>query len=168
MTLHISVIKLAPCVGRHQPVLKISQSIVLHATGCSWVKNVFRIIWLKVKGKLVCQWRQVCRNCSFTVNGDSKHECFKRYCNYCNKKQLSDHFCYVAPLKPSKLTNRFMYVFFDRSANRTVKSMMGPLNIFRTSYVFSRYVPSVKRWMTWVLTLNSVVSVPTCFGRKNP
>jgi len=66
-----------------------------------------------VKGKLVCQWRQVCRNCSFTVTSDAKHECFKRFCNYCNKKQLSGHFCYVVPLKPSKLTNRFMYVFFD-------------------------------------------------------
>jgi len=39
----------------------------------------------KVKGKLVCEWRQVCRNCSFTVTGDNKHECFKRFCNYCNK-----------------------------------------------------------------------------------
>jgi len=67
----------------------------------------------KVKGKLVCQWRQVWRNCSFTVTGDNKHECFKIFCNYCNKKLLSDHFCYVAPLKPIKLTNRFMYVFLN-------------------------------------------------------
>ena len=49
------------------PVLKIGQIIVLHATGGFSVRNVFRIIWLKVKGKLVCQWRQICRNCSFTV-----------------------------------------------------------------------------------------------------
>ena len=35
---------------------------------------------LKVIGKLVCQWRQVCRNCSFTVTSDYKHECFKRFC----------------------------------------------------------------------------------------
>ena len=66
-----------------------------------------------MKGKLVSQWRQECRKCSFTVPGDSKHECFKTFCNYCNKKQLSVHFCYVAPLKLSKLTNRFMYVYFD-------------------------------------------------------
>jgi len=66
----------------------------------------------RVKGKVVCQWRQVCRNCSFTVTGDNKHECFKRFCNYCNKKQLTGHFCCVAPLKPSNLKNRFMYVFF--------------------------------------------------------
>jgi len=32
---------------------------------------------LKVKGKLVCQWRQVCRNCSYLVTAYSKHECFK-------------------------------------------------------------------------------------------
>jgi len=67
----------------------------------------------KVKGKLVCQWRQLSRNCSFTVTGDSKHEWFKRFRNYCNKKQLSGHFCYMAPLKQSKLRNRFGYVFFD-------------------------------------------------------
>jgi hypothetical protein len=34
---------------------------------------------LKVKGKLVCQWRQVCRNCSFKVTFGSKHECFKKF-----------------------------------------------------------------------------------------
>ena len=42
----------------------------------------------KVKGKLVCQLRKVCRNFSFSVTGDKKHKCFKRFCNYCNKKQL--------------------------------------------------------------------------------
>jgi hypothetical protein len=90
---------------------------------------------LKGKGKLVCQWRQVCRNCSYTVTGDSKHECFKRFCIYCNKYQLSGHFC----LCMFSLT---------RSAHGTSKSMMGPLSIFRTSYVLSRCVPNVKRWMT--------------------
>jgi len=67
----------------------------------------------KVKDKVVCSWRKVCRNCSFTVTGDSKHECIKRFCNYCNKRQLSGHFCYVVLLKPSKLTDRFLCVFFD-------------------------------------------------------
>ena len=42
---------------------------------------------LKVEGKLVCQWRQVSRNCSYLVTPDSKHECFKKFCNICNKKQ---------------------------------------------------------------------------------
>ena len=39
---------------------------------------------LKVKDKLLCQWRQVCRNCSYSVTADSKHECFKKFYNYCN------------------------------------------------------------------------------------
>ena len=77
------------------------------------MKNVSSHLTLKVKGNLFCQWRQVCRNCSFTVTGDNKRECFKRFCKYCNKKQLSGHFCYVAPLKPSKLTNWNMCAFFD-------------------------------------------------------
>ena len=47
---------------------------------------------LKVKGKLVCQWRQLCRNCSYSVTADSRHECFKKFCNYRNKKQPSGRF----------------------------------------------------------------------------
>jgi len=42
-------------------------------------------------GKLVCQWRQVCRNCSYTVNSDPKREWFKRFCNYYYKNQTSGH-----------------------------------------------------------------------------
>jgi hypothetical protein len=86
----------------------------------------------KVKVKLAFRWRQVCPNCSFTVTCDNKHESFKRFCNYCNKKQLSGHSSYVAPLNPSKLTNRFMYVSFIWSAHRTLKSTMDPLNMFLT------------------------------------
>ena len=66
---------------------------------------------LKVKGRLVCQWRQVCRNCSFTVTSDSKHECFQKFCNYCYKNQPSGHFCHVAPLNTSKLSDRILYIF---------------------------------------------------------
>ena len=88
---------------------------------------------LKVKSKLVCQWRQVCRNCSYLVTGDSKHECNKRFCNNCNKKQPSGHFCYVAPLTASKLSDKYLYVFLVRSVRRTLPGMTGLLDIFRTS-----------------------------------
>ena len=44
---------------------------------------------LRVKGKLVCHWRQVCRNCNVLVTSDNKHECFKRFCSNCNKLQPS-------------------------------------------------------------------------------
>jgi hypothetical protein len=47
---------------------------------------------LRVKSKLVCEWRQVCRNCSFLVTSDSKHEFYKKLCDYCNKKKSSGHF----------------------------------------------------------------------------
>ena len=121
----------------------------------------------KVKGKLVCQWRQSCLNCSFTITGDSKHECFHRFWNYWNKKQLSGHFCCVNPFKHSKLTTRFMYVIFDSECTQDFEIMIGPLNIFRTSYVLSRCVQNVNRWVTWVLIVNSVVTVPTRYGRNN-
>jgi len=139
---------------------------------CNWwflVEKCFQShLTLKVKGKLLCKWRQICRNCSFTVTTDSKHECFKRFCNYCIKKQPSGHFCYVAPLKPSKLADPFLYVFFDMECTQDLETMMGPLSIFRTSYVLSRCVQSVKRWMISMSIVNSVVSVPTCFGQKTP
>ena len=76
---------------------------------------------VKVKGKLVCKWRQVCRNCSFRVTSDSKHECFKRFCTYCYKNQPSGHFWYMAQLKPSKLTDRVFYVFFDTECTQDLE-----------------------------------------------
>ena len=109
-------------VGRQNLVLKIGKIIVLHATGGFSVRNIFRILsekcfqnhlTLKVKGNLVCQWRQVCGNCSFTVTGDNKHEYFKRFCNTCYKNQFSRVVLYVASLKPSKLSDRFKYILFD-------------------------------------------------------
>jgi hypothetical protein len=80
---------------------------------------------LKVKRKLVCQWRQVCRNCNFLITTDSKHECFKKFCTYCNKKQPSSHLCYMAPPKPSKLSDRFMYVLFDTECTQDLERHEG-------------------------------------------
>ena len=79
---------------------------------------------LKVKGKLVCQWRQVCRNCSYLVKSDSKHECFKKFCTFF-KKQPSGHLCYVAPLKPSYLSNKYLYVFFDMECTQDLEKCDG-------------------------------------------
>ena len=80
---------------------------------------------LKVKGKLLCQWRQVCRNCKFFVTSNNKHECFKKFCTNCNKLQPSGYFCYVAPLKPSKLTDMFLYVFFHTECTQYLESCHG-------------------------------------------
>jgi hypothetical protein len=41
---------------------------------------------LKKKCKLVCQRKQICRKCNFSVTANSKHECNKKCYNYCNKK----------------------------------------------------------------------------------
>jgi hypothetical protein len=80
---------------------------------------------LKVKGRLVCQWRQVCRNCSFLVTADQKHECFKKFCTLCNKLQPSGHHCYMAPLEPSRLSNRYMYVSFDTECTQDLEKRDG-------------------------------------------
>jgi hypothetical protein len=80
---------------------------------------------LKVISKLVCQWRQVCRNCSYLVTSDSKHECCKKFCSFCNKKLPSGHLCYVAPLKPRKLSNKYLYVFFDTECTQDLEECDG-------------------------------------------
>jgi hypothetical protein len=41
---------------------------------------------LKMNGKLLCRWKQMCRKCNYTVTANSKHECNKRFCTYCNNK----------------------------------------------------------------------------------
>jgi len=41
-------------------------------------KCLHNYLTVKMKGKLVCQWRQLCRNFSCLVRADSKHECFKK------------------------------------------------------------------------------------------
>ena len=84
---------------------------------------------LKLKGKLVCQLRQVCRNCSFTVTSDSKHECFKKFCNYCYNNQPSGHFCYAAPQKPRKLTDSFLYVFRGTECTQDLQKHEGTFEL---------------------------------------
>jgi hypothetical protein len=80
---------------------------------------------LKKKGKLVCQWKQICRKCNYLVTGDSKHECNKNICNYCNKKQPLDHYCYVTPLLTSKLSNKYLFVFFDTECTQDLEKLDG-------------------------------------------
>jgi hypothetical protein len=120
---------------------------------------------LKVKGKLVCQWRQVCRNCSYLVTVDFKHECFKIFCTYCNKKQRSGHLRYVVPLKHSKLSNKYWYVFFDTECTQDLEKCDGLLNMYRTSYVLSSCVLNAEPWMMLMSIVNSVESVSTLSGK---
>jgi hypothetical protein len=113
MTKYINVTKFAPCTAT-PPCTKDRTKYCRTCNRYFLSKKCFQNhLTLKVKSKLVCQWKQVCPNCSYLVKGDAKHECNKRFCYYCNKKQPSDHFCYVATLTPSKLSDKYMYVFFD-------------------------------------------------------
>jgi len=121
---------------------------------------------LKVKGKLVCQWRRVCRNCSYLVTSDSKHECFNKFCTFCNKKEHLRHLWYVAPLKPSKMSNKYLCVFI-RSVHKTLKIVMGLLSMFRNSLVLSRCVLNVKPWMMLTSIVNSVDACPHVLARPS-
>jgi len=99
-----------PCTQVRQSLLPVYCYTILYCTcnRCFLSQKCFQNhLILKVEGKLVCQWRQVCRNCSYSATSDSKHLCFKKFCTFCNKKQSSGHLCYVAPRKPSKLSNKY-------------------------------------------------------------
>ena len=79
---------------------------------------------LRVKAKLVCAWKQVCKTCSLLVTSDRKHESFKIFCNVCNKLRPTGHFCYMSPLKPSKLS-KYMYVFYDIECSQDLERNQG-------------------------------------------
>jgi hypothetical protein len=82
-------------------------------------------VTLRVKGKLIFAWKQICKTCSFLVTSDNKHECVKRFCNVCNKLRHAGHFCYMSPLKPSKLSSKYMYVFFDIESSQDLERNQG-------------------------------------------
>ena len=59
------------------------------------------------------------------VTSYSKHEWCKKFCTFCNKKQPSGHLCYVDPLIPSKLSNKYLYVFFDTECTQDLEKCYG-------------------------------------------
>jgi hypothetical protein len=75
----------------------------------------------------VCHWRQGCRNCSYLVTSDFKHECLKKFCDFYKKKQPSGHLCCVAQLKPNNLSNQYLYVFFDTECTQDLENRDGSL-----------------------------------------
>ena len=99
-----------------------------------------------MKGKLVCQWRQVCRNCSYLVTFNSKPEYFKKFCTYCNKKQHSGHLCYVAPLKSNKLRNKYLYVFFDTGSTQDLEKRDGSFEHVPNLICAQQMYLNVKPW----------------------
>ena len=114
------------------------------------------LLTLKAKGKLVCQRRQVWRNCSNSVSADSKHECIKKFCNFCNKHQHSGHFCYGLHWNLASCSTSFCTFSSIWSAHKTFKSVMGLSSMFRTSYVLSKLVKIRSRgwyvcrlWTVW-------------------
>jgi len=105
--------------------------------------------------------------CSFTVTCNSKHECFKRFCNYCNKMLLSGLFCYVTPLKTMNLTDRFVYVFFNTEFTQDFQNHDGSFQHISNLICAQQMCSKCEAVDDLVFIVNSVVSVPTCFGRKN-
>jgi len=120
---------------------------------------------LKVKGKIVCQWRQLCRNCSYLVTDDSKRECFKRFCNFCNKKHPSSHF--TKWLRWNLASCRTHLVRFLRYGVHT-RSWKAWWVFWACTepHVLSKCFPNVKPWMILVSIVNSVVSVSTRSGKN--
>ena len=135
-------------------------------TNTNTTQRSVKVMWYTQKVVLLCkrifQWSHVRGNCTLTVTCVSKHESFKRFCNYCNKIQTSGHVCYVAPLLASWQTGSCMFSLL-RSAHRTLKSTMGPLSIFRNS--FSQQICSKCEAVDqFVSNVNIVLSVTMCLG----
>ena len=82
-------------------------------------------IKLRVKGMLVCQWRQICPKCNFSITIDFKHEWNKKFCTNCNMKQPRGHFCYVTSLKRSRLVKNFMFFFFNTEWTQDLEKRVG-------------------------------------------
>jgi hypothetical protein len=102
---------------------------------------------LRVKGKLFCQWRQICRNSNFLVTSDNKHKCFKNFVvTAINYNPLAIFATWLRWNLASWQTD-FCIFSLIRSVHETLKGVMGLLNISRTSYVPSRCDLSVKPWM---------------------
>ena len=115
----------------------------------------------------MCQWRQVCRNYNFSITTDFKYECFMKFCTYGNKKQHSGHYCYVVLLKLSRLSNRYMFVFYDMEFSQDLERSDGFFeNVpkLRTSYALSKCVQSVKSLRILISIANNVASVCTSSG----
>ena len=73
-------------------------------------------------------------------------ECIKKFCTYRIKKQPTGHFCYVDPLKLSKQSDRFMYVFFDTECTQDLEKFDDLLSIFLTSCA-QQMCCNAKPWM---------------------
>jgi hypothetical protein len=128
------------------PVRRIRPCIVVHAKPLSQSEMLSASLTHKMKGKLVRQWKKICQERNYLVTGDCKLECGKRYCNYYNKRQPLSHSCYVAPLTPSKLSDKYMYIFFDTKCTQDLDKSDGVFSIFRTSHLLSKCVRSVLPW----------------------
>ena len=140
-----SVIKLAPCVQRHHPVQKIGQSIVLHAAGGpEWKKfsesfdsQSERQASLSVETSVEIVNMNFSRDFVIIVIKSNFSAIFIKWIHW-NLASCQIGLC------------MFSLIW---SAHSTLKSTMGLLSIFLTSYVLSRCVPNVKRWNTWVSNL---------------
>jgi hypothetical protein len=107
-----------------------------------------------VKVKLVSQWWQVCRTCSYLVNGDWKHECFRNFEIFVIRSKLQANFARWLHWKLASF-----YVFFNTECTQGLEKRDGSLSMYRNSSVLSKCVLNVKTWMIWESIFNSVVSV---------
>ena len=99
---------------------------------------------LKVKGRLICQLRKLCRNCWYPITNDSKHECFVIFVI---RRKLQATFARRIRLSVTSGRTRFCTFSSTRSAKKTFNSMMGLLSIYRILYVLSICFLNVKRKM---------------------
>jgi hypothetical protein len=116
-TMQTIVVKSAPCAQILRPVKRIGIGIVVLATGGFSVRSVLKIIW---------NWGRKARQ---SVSGDRYAQIVLfgnnrfKFCSNCNRKTHFGHFCYVAPLKATKLSEKIMYIFFDTECTQDLEEL---------------------------------------------
>jgi hypothetical protein len=143
MILHTSVTNLAPCVPLRYPLQRMRHWYCDTCNRWFLSETCFQNdLILKMKVKLICQWRQVCRNCTCLVTSDSKHECIKKFAINLTRNLPAIYATWLDRSLASFL--RSIYKSSStRSAHKTSKSAKSNLSLFRTSYVLSKCVLNV-------------------------
>jgi len=76
----------------------------------------------KLKGKTVCAQKRNCAKCDGLLVPMRNHECFKSFCENCQKNREYGHLCYMAPLE-NKLpkSDNVLLVFYDFETRQDTK-----------------------------------------------
>ena len=72
----------------------------------------------------------------------------------------------MAPLKPSKVLDKFLYVFFDTECTQDLEDRVGSFEYISNVIRAQQMCCKCEAVDDWVSIVNNVVSVCTCSGKN--